>query len=133
MSGGSTPSESDASTANAAFAEEVNKNLAEIRRRTSGAPRFDPMADAAIQKVQLEVQDARAVLGMKKRLGYAAFFAVGAQLLIADIAFVWYSWSRGWNVPPEVMIGWLSATVVQVVGVVLVIARHLFPNRVMRD
>ena len=66
---------------------------------------------------------------MKKGLGYAAFWVVGAQLVIADAAFIWYAFARDWDIPPEVMIGWLSATVVQVVGVVLVIARHLFPTR----
>ena len=33
-----------------------------------------------------------------------------------------------WHIPPEVMIGWLTATVAQIVGIVLVIAKYLFPE-----
>jgi hypothetical protein len=32
-------------------------------------------------------------------------------------------------VPPGVIEFWLAATVVQVVGVVAIVARHLFPSR----
>ena len=57
-----------------------------------------------------------------------AGLAVIAQL--ADWFFYRYA-SEGvqWKVPNAVMAAWLAATVAQVVGVLLVITRNLFPKR----
>ena len=50
--------------------------------------------------------------------------------MIADAVFVVFAWAgRGWELPPGVIEVWLAATVVQVVGVVAIVTRHLFPNR----
>jgi glutathione S-transferase len=55
---------------------------------------------------------------------------LGAQFVIADAVFVAFAWAgRRWDLPPGVVEVWLAATVVQVVGVVAVVTRHLFPNR----
>ncbi len=55
---------------------------------------------------------------------------IGAQFLVADIVFVTFAWvGKRWDLPPEVIEVWLAATVVQVVGVVAIVTRHLFPNR----
>jgi hypothetical protein len=55
---------------------------------------------------------------------------LGAQFLVADIVFVTFAWAgRRWDLPPEVVEVWLVATVAQVVGVVAIVSRHLFPNR----
>jgi hypothetical protein len=55
---------------------------------------------------------------------------LGAQLAIADIVFVVYAWAgKNWELDSSVIDIWLGATVVQVVGVVLVVTRHLFPQR----
>lgn len=52
------------------------------------------------------------------------------QLAIADIVFVWYAiFGVQWNIPPTVISTWLGATVVQVIGVVVVVARALFADR----
>jgi len=55
---------------------------------------------------------------------------LGAQFVVADGVFVAFAWAgMGWEVPSGVIEVWLAATVVQVVGVVAVVTRHLFPNR----
>lgn len=55
---------------------------------------------------------------------------LGAQFVVADAVFVIFAWAgRKWDLPPGVIEVWLAATVVQVVGVVAVVTRHLFPNR----
>jgi hypothetical protein len=52
------------------------------------------------------------------------------QLLIADGVFVVYAWAgRGWNLEAGVINGWLAATLIEIVGIVLVVARYLFPRR----
>lgn len=53
---------------------------------------------------------------------------LAAQMIVADVAFLLYAaWGVRWNVPPEVMTAWLSATVVEIVGVVYAVTRSLFP------
>lgn len=60
--------------------------------------------------------------------GMIAF--LGLQMTAADLVFVFYAW-RGehWKVPGSVMQGWLAATVVELVGIVLVVTRYLVPRR----
>jgi hypothetical protein len=77
-------------------------------------------------------------------LAYGNFYAYGAigmmmlQILIADIAFYWYRYEhiehgRHWQIPVGAIQVWLAATVVQVIGVVLVIASSLFPPEPKRS
>lgn len=55
---------------------------------------------------------------------------LGAQSLVADAVFVAFAWAgRRWDLPPGVIEVWLAATVVQIVGVVAIVTRHLFPSR----
>jgi glutathione S-transferase len=55
---------------------------------------------------------------------------LGAQFFVADAVFVAFAWvGRKWDLPQDVIEVWLVATVVQVVGVVAIVSRHLFPNR----
>jgi hypothetical protein len=50
--------------------------------------------------------------------------------VIADAVFVAFAWAgRSWELPPGVVEVWPAATVVQVVGVVAIVTRHLFPGR----
>jgi hypothetical protein len=67
---------------------------------------------------------------LKLRGVYAWTFlgALAAQMVAADVAFFLYAaWGVHWAVPPEVMTAWLSATVVEIVGVVYAVTRSLFP------
>lgn len=55
---------------------------------------------------------------------------LGAQLVVADAVFVAIAWvGRGWDLTPGMTEAWLLAAVVQVVGVVAIVTRHLFPHR----
>jgi hypothetical protein len=55
---------------------------------------------------------------------------LAAELVIVNAIFVIYAWAgRSWNLPEGVIEIWLSATFVQVVGVVAVVTRYLFPRR----
>jgi hypothetical protein len=66
------------------------------------------------------------------KLSYATWLRrlLAGQLAVADIVFVVYAWvGRRWKLEPIVIDIWLGATVVQVVGIVLVVTRHLFPQR----
>lgn len=53
-----------------------------------------------------------------------------AQFLIADGVFIAFAWAgEDWHLSPAVIDVWLAATAVQVVGIVLVVTRNLFPER----
>jgi hypothetical protein len=68
--------------------------------------------------------------GLRQKYADWILWLLGAQFLIADAVFVAFAWAgRSWELPPGVIEVWLAATVVQVVGVVAVVTRHLFPNR----
>jgi hypothetical protein len=55
---------------------------------------------------------------------------LAAQIFIVNLFFLLYaSIGVGWNVPQAVISVWFSATVVEVVGVVAIVTRHLFPRR----
>lgn len=71
-----------------------------------------------------------AELDLRGRYARSLLWLMVLQLLAASAVFVAYSWrGRRWDVPPGVIKTWLGATVVQVVGVVAVVTRHLFPGR----
>jgi len=68
--------------------------------------------------------------GLRQRYADWILRLLGAQFVVADAVFVAFAWAgTGWEVPSGVIEVWLAATVVQVVGVVAVVTRHLFPNR----
>lgn len=55
---------------------------------------------------------------------------LAAEILIANVVFVVFAWvGEHWELETAVIDVWLAATVVQVVGIVMVVTRHLFPDR----
>jgi hypothetical protein len=78
----------------------------------------------------LPQQGEHQLLELKKE--YARFIkrALTFELAISNTVFIAYAWAgKKWNLDPAVINVWLGATVVQVIGVVLVVTRHLFPLR----
>ena len=91
--------------------------------------RYLPEQERA-QRIKLRGLFAEQEHRLRQRYGDTILWLLGAQLLIADAVFVVFAWAgRGWELPPGVIEVWLAATVVQVVGVVAIVTRHLFPNR----
>jgi hypothetical protein len=86
---------------------------------------LDPEYAAAV----LNVMDRDQTLTLRHRIAWFAIWAVTAQLVLADVIFGWYLWVNGGHgIEPEVMIAWLSATVVEVIGIIVIVARNLFPS-----
>lgn len=71
---------------------------------------------------------------LRKAVAKWTYLATAAQIVIADSVFVVYAWAgKSWNVPTPAIAAWLSATVVQVIAVVLVITRYLFPGKTPKN
>lgn len=82
-----------------------------------------------VQDLELRQLFAEQAHGLRQRYGERLLWLLGAQFLIADAVFVAFAWiGQKWVVPSGVIEVWLAATVVQIVGVVAVVTRHLFPN-----
>jgi hypothetical protein len=77
---------------------------------------------------RLETARKRSDLKMVKIVGYGALTAMALQIVAADAGFYLYGHAYSWRIPSEAIIGWLTTTVVQIVGVVLVITNYLFPS-----
>lgn len=77
---------------------------------------------------EIQLKGEGQTVALRRHLVYGAFGAVALQLVAANVAFYLYGIERRWDIESEVMIAWLTATVVETLGVVLIIARNLFPN-----
>ncbi len=77
--------------------------------------------EAASERLKVSVR-------LAKLIGYGALIAVVVQVALADVAFFWYGIANHWNIPAAAISAWLAAIVIQVVGVVLVVAKDIFPG-----
>jgi len=67
---------------------------------------------------------------LKKSYARALLILVAIQLAIADAVFIAYAWvGEDWRLEAGVIEVWLAATLVELIGVALVITRYLFPRR----
>jgi hypothetical protein len=75
---------------------------------------------------QERVQDIK----LKKWYAIAILAGLGAQIVIVDAVIAMYAWKGvHWDVQQNVLYVWISATVIEVIAIVLVITHHLFPRR----
>ncbi|GAA5037689.1 hypothetical protein ACFQRL_14185 [Microbacterium fluvii] len=82
-----------------------------------------------VTKSAIKLRDMTQTSRLRKQLATFAILAVSAQLLVANLFFAFYLWqTKDDGFEPSVMIAWLSATVVEVVGIVVIVARNLFPS-----
>jgi hypothetical protein len=67
---------------------------------------------------------------LKKSYAMALLRLVAGQLFVADVVFIVYAWAgRDWDLDPGVIQFWLGATIVELIGVALVVTQYLFPKR----
>ena len=86
-------------------------------------------AATAAVKLRSREQDVR----LKRTMSWVVIIAVGLQLIVADW-FLIHTVALSGRTPPEsVLVAWLSASVVEVLGIVAIVARNLFPDRGSRS
>jgi len=82
------------------------------------------------QELELKRLFARQEYELRRMYARGILWLLGIEILVANAVFVAFAWAgEHWNLETAVIDVWLGATVVQVVGVVLVVTRHLFPHR----
>ena len=82
------------------------------------------------QVIKLKGKFAEQEYNLRKTYAKRILLLLIAQLLIADAVFVAFAWAgEHRHLSTAVIDVWLAATVVQVVGIVLVVTRNLFPDR----
>jgi hypothetical protein len=81
------------------------------------------------RKERLEGDDLEQSIKLKRFYGLGILFLMGLQLVVVNAVFVIYA-ANGydWRPPEGVVQVWLTATFVQIVSVVVVITRSLFPG-----
>jgi hypothetical protein len=80
---------------------------------------------------RLNERDIGQDIALKKKYATTLLWIMGVQIAVADVVFILYAqWGVDWHVEPTVMQFWLSATVVEVLGIVLVVTKYLFSARI---
>lgn len=79
---------------------------------------------------ELERSEKASNVRLRKIVGYGMLSLMAAQVVLADGVFLKYAGRVGWgNLEVGAIQAWLAATVIQVVGVVTVITKSLFPAK----
>lgn len=94
----------------------------EVVRKDDVPQQLRALDDAKLRDVNQDID-------LKNLLAKAALAVMAVQLLFTHIAFYMYGMSRVWRIPDGVMIVYLTENFAQVVGIVFVITRYLFPSR----
>ena len=110
------PIEGDVAGARFAAAQVKNRDKTEVQS-------FDDLS-----RQQRRQREKDATQNRKLRLVYAGvlLLVMLAQIAAADWVFYLYGRANSWMIPPEAIQAWLAATVIEVIGVVVVITRFLF-------
>jgi hypothetical protein len=78
----------------------------------------------------LSKRDRKQDIDLKRTYAKTLLMMMGAQLVVANAVFIAYAWAGvHWNIEAAVINVWLAATLIEVIGVVLVVTRYLFPRR----
>lgn len=85
---------------------------------------------AQLLEIELKKEYATQELELRKTYAKGLLVILALELCFASVLLLLYA-ALGvhWKIPNDVIQIWLGATVVQVVGVVTVVTRYLFPNR----
>ncbi|MCT2189101.1 hypothetical protein M3E01_10160 [Corynebacterium kefirresidentii] len=94
----------------------------------------DTSTDAQLNAVKLRreetyLKNQQQNLDLRRKIADASIWAVGLQMALTNGIFIRYMCAAAFKPEPEVMISWMGSTVVQIVGIALVVAKGIFPQR----
>ncbi|MGX6447066.1 hypothetical protein ACVU7I_03195 [Patulibacter sp. S7RM1-6] len=85
-------------------------------------------AEFEAQRRAQRIQAARQKLANRRRVANGALVLMALQIVIVDLLVTLIAKHHDWSLNDGVFKTWLWATVVQVISIVLVITRYLFPK-----
>jgi hypothetical protein len=85
--------------------------------------------DLGIEAKKVEIERQRSDMNLGRSYARVLLGALAVQIAIADGAFYVYGFYNSWDIPVTAIEVWLAATVIEVIGVVAVITRSLFPTK----
>lgn len=93
----------------------------------------DEDSESALLAVKLRLRNAQVDneeqdLNLRRMVAKWSIGFVCAQLIAANLFFGWYLWFNRVDPDAKIMTVWLASTVIEVIGIVAVIARSLFPG-----
>lgn len=97
---------------------------------TNREPEVDSETALAAVRIRLEklkAKNQKQDLRLRKQLARNATRFVAIQLVVSNIFFGMYLGFNVSNPSSQVMIAWLASSVIEVIGILAVIARSLFP------
>lgn len=107
----------------------IERRLQQAQQLRQAAPATEPVEKLDDRSKRVKVEREESDLGLSKIVGRGTMLLMGFQVLVIDGGFFWYAIENEWHFPSQVIIAWLGAGTIQVVGsVALVVARHLFPG-----
>lgn len=123
--------------------EEANKSLTvdgdagAVSTNGNGTTENEEDSDSALRAVELRLRNAHVAneeqdLNLRRMVARWSIGFVCAQLIASNGFFGWYLWFNNIAPDPKVMIAWLTSSVIEVIGIVAVIARSLFPGNAVR-
>lgn len=77
---------------------------------------------------EIEAKDLEQNVQLRGLIAKWAMIGAGIQLGVADLAFMFYGFWSGWAIDQSVMITWLTASVLEVIGVVVIVANSLYSS-----
>lgn len=89
---------------------------------------WKPLLEYRLQAIR--VRNKQQNMELRDRIASVSIALVCIQIFVANVFFLIYLLTNLNDTNPNVMIAWLSASVVEVIGIMLVVARSLFkPDR----
>jgi hypothetical protein len=96
--------------------------------RENPVAKADDMDDLERIHRQSKIESDRQDTGLRKLLAIWSIGAASVMLLLGTAVFFTYMVSEWKDIPVEAILGWLSASVLEVLGIVYVVANYLFPK-----
>jgi hypothetical protein len=108
--------------------ESVRINAADLLKKI-GLADSSPVSELPPErKERLEGDDLEQLIKLKRFYGISILVMMAVQLVVVNAGFAVYSWlGYHWAPPDGVVQVWLTGTFVQIVSVVVVITKSLFP------
>lgn len=91
--------------------------------------RLEAEVETLREELATEVQNRE----LRRPIAIAALILMVLQVIASNAIFVWYGATNHWDISAAAISAWMGTTVVEVVGVVLVVMNYLFPKPRSKD